>query len=98
MVDVERRRTVRHRTLKGGSIAFNNGARIDCRVRNLSPLGACLEVETTIGLPAEFVLVIESDHARFACRVIWREPRRLGVAFGNVAESGQSNRAVAGAA
>lgn len=77
----ERRRIRRHRTLKGGSIAFNTGARIDCRVRNLSPLGACLEVETSIGVPDKFVLVIDSEHARYDCRVVWREPKRLGVEF-----------------
>jgi hypothetical protein len=78
---IERRRIRRHRTLKGGSIAFNNAARIDCRVRNLSPLGACLELETSIGVPDSFVLVIDSEHARHPCRVVWREPRRIGVEF-----------------
>ncbi|MGE0062869.1 MAG: PilZ domain-containing protein [Xanthobacteraceae bacterium] len=78
---VERRRIRRHRTLKGGSIAFNSGARFDCRVRNLSPLGACLEVESSIGVPDTFVLLIDSEHARYDCRVVWREPKRLGVEF-----------------
>ena len=78
---VERRKVQRHRTLKGGSIAFNSGARIDCRVRNLSPVGACLDVESSIGVPESFVLVIDSEHARHPCRVVWREPRRIGVEF-----------------
>jgi|JRYH01.1.fsa_nt_gb hypothetical protein len=78
---VERRRIRRQRTLKGGSIAFNGGARIDCRVRNLSPLGACLELETSIGVPDSFVLLIDSERSRHSCRVVWREPGRLGVEF-----------------
>jgi hypothetical protein len=78
---VERRRIRRQRTLKGGSIAFNTGARIDCRVRNLSPLGACLELESTIGVPDTFVLLIDSERSRHSCRVVWREPKRLGVEF-----------------
>ena len=78
---VERRKISRHRTLKGGSIRFNNGAAYDCRVRNLSPAGAMLEVAGQLGIPEEFTLVIEADHFRQNCRVIWRTATRLGVAF-----------------
>ena len=78
---VERRKALRHRTLKAGSITFNRASSIDCRVRNLSPAGALLEVASQVGIPEEFVLVIESDHARHPCRVIWRTATRLGVAF-----------------
>ena len=81
----ERRKVQRRRTLKGGTIAFNRAAGIDCRVRNLSPLGACLEVETPVGIPDEFVLVIESDHIKQSCQVIWRTGSRLGVQFRDVA-------------
>jgi hypothetical protein len=58
---VERRKLSRHRTLKAGSITFNRASSIDCRVRNLSPAGALLEVAGQVGIPEEFVLVIESD-------------------------------------
>ena len=82
---VERRKISRHRTLKAGSITFNHASAsasaIDCSVRNMSPAGALLEVASQVGIPEEFVLVIESDHARHPCRVIWRTATRLGVAF-----------------
>ncbi|MGE0563856.1 MAG: PilZ domain-containing protein [Pseudolabrys sp.] len=78
---VERRKVQRHRTLKGGHIAFNGSAAIDCCVRNLSPRGACLDVELSVGVPDSFVLLIDSEHARHTCRVIWREAKRLGVEF-----------------
>jgi PilZ domain len=81
MVMQERRRLPRHRTIKAGNIAFNRAAAIDCRVRNLSPIGACLEVESQIGIPDDFVLLIEHDHLRQTCHVIWRVGPRLGVAF-----------------
>ena len=55
----ERRKVPRRRTLKAGSIAFNRAGGIDCRVRNLSPIGACLEVGSQIGIPDDFVLMIE---------------------------------------
>ena len=77
----EKRKLPRHRTLKAGSITFNRDSGIDCRVRNLSPLGACLEVATPVGIPDDFVLVIEHDHLRRSCHVIWRTATRMGVAF-----------------
>lgn len=77
----ERRKVLRHRTLKAGSIMFNRAAGIDCRVRNLSPVGACLEVTSQLGIPDDFVLVIEHDHLKQPCHVIWRTATRLGIAF-----------------
>jgi hypothetical protein len=58
----ERRKVLRHRTFKAGHIAFNRAGTIDCRVRNLSPIGACLEVASPLGIPDRFVLLIENDH------------------------------------
>jgi hypothetical protein len=77
----ERRKVARHRTLKAGSIAFNRAGGIDCRVRNLSPSGACLEVANQVGIPDDFVLVVEHEHLTQPCHVIWRSGTRLGVAF-----------------
>ena len=77
----ERRKVQRHRTLKAGSITFNRDGGVDCRVRNLSPAGACLEVASQLGIPDEFVLVVEIDHVKAPCHVIWRTATRLGVAF-----------------
>jgi hypothetical protein len=78
---VERREITRHRTLKAGSIRFNRAGSIDCRVRNLSPAGACLEVASQVGIPDVFVLAIDVDHLTQQCRVIWRTATRMGVAF-----------------
>jgi len=77
----ERRKSPRHRTLKGGSISMNHGGRIDCRVRNLSPAGAQLEVASQIGIPDDFVLVIDADRFKQPCHVIWRTATRIGVEF-----------------
>lgn len=77
----ERRKVSRQRVLKGGTISFNRAGGIDCRVRNLSPSGACLEVASHIGIPEAFVLVIEHDKFRQPCQVIWRSATRLGVEF-----------------
>ena len=77
----ERRKIHRQRTFKAGTIAFNRAGGIDCRVRNLSLAGACLEVASLIGIPDEFTLAIDSDHLRKPCRVIWRKATRIGVSF-----------------
>ncbi|MGZ5824306.1 MAG: PilZ domain-containing protein [Hyphomicrobium sp.] len=77
----ERRKIARHRTLKAGSISFNRAGGIDCRVRNLSDAGACLEVASQLGIPEDFVLVVESDHLQKPCHDIWRTATRLGVEF-----------------
>ena len=78
---VEYRKHPRHRTLKGGKIIYNRRLTvIDCVIRNLSPGGACLEVDTHY-LPDEFDLSIPIDAAKHHCRVAWRTPNRIGVAF-----------------
>jgi PilZ domain len=84
----ERRKVQRHRTLKAGSITFNRDGGVDCRVRNLSPAGACLEVASQLGIPDEFVLVVEIDHVKAPCHVIWRTATRLGVAFNTQEQPG----------
>lgn len=76
----EKRITARHRVLKAGKIAFDGGA-IDCTVRNISKTGAALEVASPIGIPQAFILIIEADHVRQPCHVVWRREKRIGVAF-----------------
>jgi hypothetical protein len=77
----ERRKVPRQRVLKAGTILFNRAGGIDCRVRNMSAAGACLEVTSQVGIPADFVLVIAHDHLRQPCHVVWRTATKLGVEF-----------------
>jgi hypothetical protein len=81
LVEVERRKIPRHRTLKAGLIGFNRAGTIECRVRNLSAIGACLDVAGQVGIPDEFTLIVEHEQLKKKCRVIWRKPNRLGVEF-----------------
>jgi hypothetical protein len=81
MVETERRKQQRHRTLKAGLIAFNRAGTIECRVRNLSLIGAGLEVASQVGIPDEFMLLVEHEQLKRRCRVIWRQPNKLGVEF-----------------
>jgi PilZ domain len=77
----ERRNVARHRARKTAHITFKgHWATIDCTVFNLSDQGACLQVESPIGIPDTFDLVL--DHASVRdCRVTWRKATRIGVAF-----------------
>lgn len=79
----ERRRMQRTRTLKSARIVFNHSASvIDCTVRNLTNIGACLHVTNSLGVPDRFELMFDSMHVRRPCRVIWRTDTKLGVSFG----------------
>jgi hypothetical protein len=79
----DKRHIQRHRTLKGARIAFQgDGAAIQCVVRNLSDEGACLVVESPVGIPDKFHLIFDSDEPDRQCKVVWRSKNRIGVAFG----------------
>jgi hypothetical protein len=78
----EKRAVPRRRTLKGGSIVINNGfSTFQCTVRNLSEIGAKLQVAGIIGIPDQFTLLLD-DKQSFPCTVIWRRESELGVSFG----------------
>jgi len=74
------RHTQRQKVKKAGTISFD-GSGIDCLVRNMSDGGANLEVESQIGIPSSFDLVIDVEHRIHHCHVVWRKARRIGVAF-----------------
>lgn len=77
----ERRATIRHRTLKGGKIAINDGfSVIDCTVRNMSTTGAMLRVASVVGIPDAFQLVM-SDGQKFDCVVQRKTGTDIGVTF-----------------
>lgn len=76
----EKRESLRTRVLKTGSISFG-GAAISCTVRNISATGALLEVESPLGIPERFILVVPADQISRPCRTIWKSERRLGVRF-----------------
>ena len=74
------KRDQRRNVMKAGTILFG-GSEIDCLVRNISGGGANLEVESQIGIPNSFDLVIDTEQGNHHCHVIWRKARRIGIAF-----------------
>ena len=80
---MERRRKARSRTLKTARILFNHHhSVIDCTVRNLSPLGACLNVASAIGIPEKFDVIFDADQSIRSCRMVWHKEKQIGVEFG----------------
>jgi hypothetical protein len=75
----DRRESARFRKLKSGKVFFDN-ARVPCVVKSLSETGACLEVQTTHGLPGKFELSMTGEQSK-ACKVTWADENRLGVQF-----------------
>ena len=80
-MDREQRTTIRHRTLKGGRIATNEGfSTFNCMVRNMSEQGALLRLASVIGVPNAFQLVLD-DGRSFDCSVTHKSATDIGVQF-----------------
>jgi hypothetical protein len=82
---MDKQRQMRCRVLKRAHITFKgHAAAIDCTVRNLSDRGACLKVESPIGIPDSFDLVLDHASAHTSVRnsrVTWRKATQIGVEF-----------------
>ena len=78
----ERRSMQRGRSLLGGKIVFNAGRSItNCTVRNLTVDGACVEVESLVGIPDHFHLIIAGESEPRPCRIAWQGTNRIGLSF-----------------
>ena len=90
----EHRGSRRAKVLKSAKISFG-GAAVSCSLRNLTEAGALLDVESPLGIPPEFTLVIPSDGMPLSCRVFWRPGHRMSVRFGeNVMRQNRSVNSV----
>jgi hypothetical protein len=79
---MERRRRQRTRTLKSARILLNHHhSVIDCTVRNISPIGACLNVASAVGIPEHFDVFFEADRSIRPCRLVWYKEKQLGIEF-----------------
>jgi hypothetical protein len=79
----EKRAAYRRRALKSAQIVISEKApRIECAVRNISEMGAALQVSTTFGIPGNFDLL--SSGGRRRCRSAWRTDTRIAVMFERV--------------
>jgi hypothetical protein len=67
------------RRLKSGKILLGTHP-IPCAIQNISETGACLQVHTTVDIPAVFVFV-QGGHPARTCQTIWRGNTQIGVKF-----------------
>jgi hypothetical protein len=78
----DRRKSPRLRSFKAGRIRFHRDwPLVDCAVRNLSIAGACLDLPGEFNLSLGFELTLSSDKKTHACRQVWRQGTKVGVAF-----------------
>jgi len=75
----DRRESGRLRMLKSGRIVLGK-ASVPCTVRNLSQSGACLQVQSTYGLPSAFEFILDDKPPR-PCKVVWLDATTVRVQF-----------------
>jgi PilZ domain-containing protein len=75
----ERRDSARLRMLKSGKILLGKAA-VPCTVRNLSEGGACLQLQSTYGLPSAFDFALDDKPPRH-CKVVWLDATTVRVEF-----------------
>ena len=72
----------RRRVLKAGVIAYNGRhVTLQCGVRDLSTLGARLQVVGSVSAPDTFELLMDLDGLEASCEVVWRGGAEIGVRF-----------------
>src|SRR5436190_13109742 len=70
------------RTLLAAKIISNYGqSSIDCVVRRLSDRGATVAVESQLGIPKHFQLLIPGEGPPRACKLVWQSGKELGLEF-----------------
>jgi diguanylate cyclase (GGDEF)-like protein len=78
----EHRSMPKGRTLLAGKVISNFGqSTIDCVVRRLSDQGATISVESPLGIPRHFQLVITDEGIPRPCKVAWQSDKELGLEF-----------------
>jgi hypothetical protein len=74
----ESRAAPRQRVLKAGAIEFSGGGAIGCAVKNLSAVGAALELGSALDIPDRLTLSIPAERRRKAVRPLSAHvPREL---------------------
>ena len=63
-----------------GSISFGRSNKV-CTIRSMSAFGAALDVAAHEKIPDEFVLTVIPDGGPRRCAVLWRNEKRVAVAF-----------------
>jgi hypothetical protein len=85
----ERRHHHRSRVCYGGTIAFNERrSTVGCVVRNFSPRGAKIELESSAILPDSVDFEVARKGLSCLARLVWRDHNAAGLAFCEEHETG----------
>jgi hypothetical protein len=77
-----RRYHVRRRTLKGGRLTYDDNTRsAECLIRDLSDIGARVQVADVRSIPSDLTLSFDDGKASRRGFVKWRRGAMLGIAF-----------------
>ncbi|WP_162501418.1 PilZ domain-containing protein [Methylobacterium crusticola] len=78
----ERRHIKRQPTSLRGRLILEVGRDVlECRVLDVTTVGANLEVPERVAVPARFDLLIGSGGTMRPCTIVWRRSDRIGVRF-----------------
>ena len=77
----ERRKITRTRVLKGAKFLLGKSSVIDCVVRDITNVGAGVDVPNTIDLPEALDLTYDGGRSFRGCRRVWRKLNKIGVEF-----------------
>lgn len=77
----ERRKRPRLRVLKSAKLILGKTSIFDCVVRDLTNVGAQIEIPNTIDLPDLLEMTFDAGHSIRPCRLVWRSLSETGVEF-----------------
>jgi hypothetical protein len=78
----ERRKSARSRVFKGAKLIIGSASMIDCVIRNMTNVGARIQIANTVDLPQDdLALTLDGGHTVRPCRVAWRSVTESGVEF-----------------
>jgi hypothetical protein len=81
MVQIERRRSHRARTLKAAKVILSDWTVVDCLVRDISEVGAKLEFKALTKAPKQFRLLVAAANLAYPAELEWQLGLAAGVRF-----------------
>lgn len=77
----ERRKCSRSRALKSAKLFLGKSSVFDCVVRDLTNVGARIEIPNAFDLPEKLDITIGGGPLIRTCRLVWRKLNGTGVEF-----------------
>ena len=81
MIEPDKRRARRQRTLKEGKVLLSDWTAIDCTIRDMTAVGAKVVLGGATSLPQEFRLVTVTTATMVPVKLLWQRGLSAGVEF-----------------